>query len=168
MDLKKLADAIDTKVIAGDIVGAFDAFAADHCITFSNPQDITRSKTQKMEALRWFMNNVAHINKIERPAVQVTGENETLSEFKFDFTNKQGESLVYNETIRRVWENGQLIEEEYLLGQTIEPVKPTKKTKASAASEEKPAASKTKTTKTKKTEATDDAPPAKKTRTKKQ
>ena len=166
MDLKKLANALDAKVIAGDIVGAFDAFAADHCITFSSPQDITRSKTQKLEALRWFMDNIAHINKIERPAVEVVGENETRSEFSFDFTNKQGESLVYNETIRRVWENGKLVEEEYLLGQTIQPAQPAKKTKAS--SQEKESATKTTTRKTKTVETAPEAAPAKKPRSKKQ
>lgn len=112
------------------------------------------------------MDNIAHINKIERPAVEVVGENETRSEFLFDFTNKQGESLVYNETIRRVWENGKLVEEEYLLGQTIQPAQPAKKTKAS--SQEKETATKTTTRKTKKVETAPEAAPAKKPRSKKQ
>lgn len=168
MDLKKLANAIDTKVIAGDIIGAFDAFAADNCITFSNPQDITRSKAQKVEALRWFMDNIAHINKIERPAVEVVGENETLSEFHFDFTNKQGESLVYKETIRRIWENGKLVEEEYLLGQTMQPAQVVKKAKAATAVKEKATEPKAKPAKAKKTAEAKEEAPAKKPRSKKQ
>lgn len=143
MDLKKLATAIDAQVASGDIIGAFETFAADHCTTFSNPNDVTRSKGQKLEALRWFMDNIAKINRIECPAMQVVGDNETHSGYHFDFTNKQGESLVYNEVIRRVWENGQLVEEEYRIGETLVPASKTKKAKSDAApAAEKPAPAK--------------------------
>jgi hypothetical protein len=129
MDLKKLVEAIDAQVLSGDIVGAFDTFAADQCITFSSTDDVTHSKNQKSEALRWFFSNVVAINNIERLAIAVIGDNETHSQFKFDFTNKQGQSLIYNEVIRRVWSNGKLVEEQYLFGQSIAPAK-AKKTQA--------------------------------------
>lgn len=132
MDLKKLVEAIDAQVLSGDIAGAFDAFAADNCITHSTPDDITHSKGQKSEALHWFFSNVDSVNKIERPAFTVVGKNETHSQFLFDFTNKQGQSLVYNEVIRRVWADGKLVEEQYLFGQTIAPETKTKKAKADA------------------------------------
>jgi hypothetical protein len=126
MDLKKLVEAIDAQVLSGDIVGAFDTFAADQCITFSSTDDVTHSKNQKSEALRWFFSNVVAINNIERLAIAVIGDNETHSQFKFDFTNKQGQSLIYNEVIRRVWGNGKLVEEQYLFGQSIAPAKAKK------------------------------------------
>lgn len=133
MDLKKLVEAIDAQVLSGDIAGAFDTFAADNCITHSTPDDITHSKNQKSEALHWFFSNIASVNKIERPAYTLVGKNETHSQFLFDFTNKQGQSLVYNEVIRRVWADGKLVEEQYLFGQTIAPETKTKKAKADAA-----------------------------------
>lgn len=151
MDLKQLADAIDAKVLAGDIIGAFEEFAADDCITHTNPNDITHSKAQKVEALNWFFSNVASINHIDRRAMVVVDKKETHSEFVFDFTNRQGQPLVYNEVIRRVWKNGKLIEEQYLFGQTITPVvaektakkvaekAPAKEAKAPAAAKEKAA-----------------------------
>lgn len=149
MDLKQLADAIDAKVLAGDIIGAFEQFAADDCITHTNPNDITHSKAQKVEALNWFFSNVASINHIDRRAMVVVDKKETHSEFAFDFTNRQGQPLVYNEVIRRVWKNGKLIEEQYLFGQTITPVvaeKPAKKVaeKAPAKEAKAPAAAKEK------------------------
>jgi len=153
MELKQLVEAIDAQVLAGDIIGAFDQFAADHCVTLSNPSDKTINKAQKLEALRWFFDNVATINRIERPAVKV-GEAITESQFVFDFSNRHGEPLQYSEVIRRTWENGKLIEEQYLLGETIdfsEPAaaatpaaKPAKAPKAAAKTTavkaEKPAA----------------------------
>jgi predicted flap endonuclease-1-like 5' DNA nuclease len=141
MDLKQLVEAVDARVIAGDVIGAFEQFAADQCITHSTPDDITRSKAEKLEGLRWFFSNVAHINRIERPAFNVVGNNETHSQFAFDFTNHQGEQLLYNEVIRRVWNNGQIVEEQYLLGQTLAPAaKKAASKKAEAAADVKPAA----------------------------
>jgi predicted flap endonuclease-1-like 5' DNA nuclease len=130
MDLKKLVEAIDAQVLTGDIIGAFEQFAADECITHSNPQDITHSKGQKTEALRWFFSNVDSINNIARPAVSIVNDVETKSQFVFDFTNKQGQSLVYSEVIRRVWNAGKLVEEQYLFNETIAPATVAKKAKA--------------------------------------
>ena len=45
---------------------ALDAFAADNCVTLSNPQDKTQTKAQKLEILRWFFQNIASVNRIER------------------------------------------------------------------------------------------------------
>ncbi len=139
MDLKKLTDAIDAQVVTGDIIGAFEQFAAENCTTHSNPQDITHSKGQKAEALRWFFSNIERTNGITRHAVSVVSDNEAHSQFTFDFTNKQGQPLVYNEVIRRVWSNGQLMEEQYLFNETIAPAKATKKAKADVVAAPAPA-----------------------------
>ncbi|MDX2278794.1 MAG: DUF4332 domain-containing protein [Saprospiraceae bacterium] len=138
MELKQLLEAVDTQVLTGDIIGAFDQFAADHCVTLSNAQDKTHSKAQKIEALRWFFDNVASINRIERPA-SLIHQNTTESEFLFDFTSRSGNPMVYTEVIRRTWENGQIVEEQYLIGQSLDQSEPT----PAAASEVQPAANET-------------------------
>jgi predicted flap endonuclease-1-like 5' DNA nuclease len=145
MQLDQLVETLDAKVVAGDIIGAFEQFAADNVITHSNPNDITHSKSDKLQGLRWFFGNIAQINRIERPAVQIVGQNETHSQFTFDFTNHQGEQLVYSEVIRRVWANNLVTEEQYLLGQTLQPAakKTTKKAGAAADVVAEPAAKKT-------------------------
>lgn len=139
MDLKKLTEAIDAQVLAGDIIGAFEQFAADNCITHSNPQDITHNKGQKTEALRWFFSNIERINAITRQGVSIVNDTETKSQFTFDFTNKQGQPLVYNEVIRRVWSNGKLAEEQYLFNETIAIEKAPKKAKGDAVAAPAPA-----------------------------
>ncbi|MBU6340485.1 MAG: DUF4332 domain-containing protein [Bacteroidetes bacterium] len=138
MELKQLLEAVDNQVLAGDIIGAFDQFAADHCITMSTPQDKTSSKAQKMDALRWFFENIESINRIERTATQIIG-NVTESEFVFDFTARQGNPMSYQEVIRRVWENGQIIEEHYLIGQSVDASNdPSVDEKSTTPSEAKP------------------------------
>ena len=140
MNLQQLVEAIDAQVVAGDIMGAFDQFAANDVKTLSGQHDITHSKTEKAAMLRGFLSNVATINKISRPSFTVKGNNLTESEFFFDFTNVHGAPLVYNEVIRRTWnDQGLVIEEYYLLGETLRT--------------EKAAATKTSTTTTTKTTA---------------
>ena len=120
MNLNQLVEAVDALVVKGDIINAFDQFAADHCATLSNPQDKTQTKAQKLEALRWFFSNVESVNRIERPAYAVVSDNVTDSQFLFDFTNRQGQPMVFGEVIRRTWANGKIVEELYLMGQTLE------------------------------------------------
>jgi len=134
MTLNQLVDALDAQVVKGDIVAAFDQFAADNCVTLSIPEDKTTSKAQKLEALRWFFNNVASVNRIERLASKV-GKNTTDSQFVFDFTDKSGNQLVYNEVIRRTWKGDKMVEEQYFMGATLQNEKP-------AAAAKKPVATK--------------------------
>lgn len=129
MTIAQLVEALDAEILKGNIAGAFEQFAAEDCVTWSAPEHKTTSKAQKMEILGWFFQNIARVNRIERPAVQVDG-NVTLSQFEFDFTNRQGENLVYHEVIRRVWKDGKVIEEQYLLNQTLETPKKTAAKKA--------------------------------------
>jgi predicted flap endonuclease-1-like 5' DNA nuclease len=146
MDLKKIVDTLDKQIIKGDIIGAFDKYAADQCVTLSNANDKTTSKAQKLEALKWFFNNIASVNRIERLALKV-GENVSDSQFVFDFTNHQGQSLVFHEVIRRTWNNGKIVEELYLADANIDLTEPApaaapKKTAKAAPKAEKPAAKK--------------------------
>jgi predicted flap endonuclease-1-like 5' DNA nuclease len=148
MKVQQLVDQLDAQVAKGDILGAFEAFAADHCATLSNEADKTHSKAQKMEALRWFLGHVAKTNRIERIAVQLVSDNVTDSQFVFDFTDHYGRPMVYNEVIRRTWDNGLIVEELYLMGHTLAAVKPAaKKATATAKKSAEPAADKKPATK---------------------
>ena len=155
MKLQQLVDAMDAQIVTGDIFGAFESFAADHCVTLSNEADKTYSKSQKTEALRWFLSHVAATNRIERFAVQLVNDQVTDSQFVFDFTDHYGRPMIYNEVIRRTWDNGKVVEELYLMGQTIEAAKPSaaaKKTTVPAKKSAKSAADKKPATKSAKTQ----------------
>lgn len=136
MKLQQQLEKLDARVLSGDIVGAFDEFFADNCITHSNPKDITRTKTQKTEALRWFFDSIGNINRIERLGSQA-GDTETYSQFVFDFSDRWGNPLVFHEVIRRVWADGKVVEEQYLMGESLENLAPVKATKTSAATAKK-------------------------------
>ncbi|MCS6929744.1 MAG: hypothetical protein NZM43_09625 [Saprospiraceae bacterium] len=133
----QLVEALDSEILRGNITGAFEQFAAEDCVTWSTPEHKTTSKAQKKEILDWFFQNIARVNRIERQGVRVEGD-VTLSQFVFDFTNRQGENLVYQEVIRRVWRNGQVVEEQYLLNKTLDEIKEVLEKKAVKKTSEKP------------------------------
>lgn len=114
MNLKKQLTELDAQVASGDILGAFDHFFADACTTFSNEQDRTHSKEQKREALVWFLSNIERTNRIELIGQPVIEGDVSTSNFIFDFTNRQGENLVWNELLRRTWKGGLVVSEQYL------------------------------------------------------
>lgn len=146
MTLNQLVDALDAQVVKGDIIAAFDQFAADNCVTLSSPNDKTTSKAQKMEALRWFFDNIASVNRIERLAAKV-GKNTTDSQFVFDFSDKFGNHMVFNEVIRRTWKGDKVVEEQYLMGASLENEKPAATVKTVATKKAEPAADKKPATK---------------------
>lgn len=142
MTLNQLVDALDAQVVKGDIIAAFDQFAADNCVTFSTPEDKTTSKAQKLEALRGFFGNIGSVNRIERLASKV-GKSATESQFVFDFTDKFGNHLVYNEVIRRNWKGDKVVEEQYLMGTSLQSEKAAAAPKkAATAKKAEPAAAK--------------------------
>lgn len=142
MTIKQLVEAIDAQVVKGDIIGAFETFAAENCVTLSGPNDITHSKAQKMEALRWFFNNVATVNKIELKGC-TTGKNTTDSQYVFEFVTQSGQPLLYNEVIRRTWKDGKLVEELYLIGQSLDAEPSASAAPAKQMTAKKPAETKT-------------------------
>jgi ketosteroid isomerase-like protein len=112
MNLNQLVEALDAQIVRGDILGAFDQFFADNCVTLSSANDITRGKAEKRQSLGWFFDGMARTNRIERLQSRVDGD-VSYSEFVFDFTDRQGRNHAWHEVIRRRWENGRVVEERY-------------------------------------------------------
>ena len=113
-NLKETLAALDARVASGDILGAFDSFFADACSTFSNEADRTHSKAQKRDALIGFLGNVSKTNRIELVGKPTIDGDVTVSHFIFDFTNKFGQKMYWDELIRRTWANGLVVVEQYL------------------------------------------------------
>ena len=112
MNVRQLLDALDAQILRGDILGAFDQFFADDCVTFASDNDMTRGKAEKMQSLRWFFDGMARTNRIERLGTQIDGDI-SLSEFIFDFTDRNGQNHTWHEVIRRRWQDGRVVEERY-------------------------------------------------------
>ncbi len=138
-NLKETLAALDARVASGDILGAFDNYFADNCTTFSNEADRTNSKAQKRNALIGFLGNVAKTNRIDLIGKPTIDGDVTVSHFIFDFTNKFGQKMYWDELIRRTWANSLVVTEQYLAYEptSMQSAKPSE-TKAKAPIAAKP------------------------------
>lgn len=115
MSLKKKLTSLDTLVQKGEFVAAVEQFFDDNVQTMSQGDTfMTHSKTEKLATLGFFFANIAQTNEIKHYFSKISG-NTTESYFTFDFTNLQGERLVWHENIRRQWSKvGFVLSETYI------------------------------------------------------
>lgn len=158
MSLKRNLKTLDELVSEGKLVEAVDQFFADSVVSHYGNQDVVTGKTKKIEGLHHFLNVVDTVNEITLHEATAT-KDESFSLFTFDFTQKGGHQLTWNEVIRRVWKDGLVVEEEYLLADTPEAAKALYIATIPAVKQTPKAATKkvsTKKTVTKKTNRADD------------
>jgi hypothetical protein len=59
-----------------------------------------------------FAGAIAHVNGITLHHASVNGD-VSFAEFTFDFDMKDGSKILWNEILCTVWQNGQIVEEQY-------------------------------------------------------
>ena len=105
-------EALDQQILAGDILDAVETFFHPDVETQEGNGDVTQGKEAKMEQLQEFFEGIATVNAIERHSYAV-GEDVTMSEFTFDLTQTDGSHILWNEVLRRRWQDGRVISERY-------------------------------------------------------
>ncbi len=112
MNLTNDLNELDNLLAEGNFLEAVERFFDDQVVCFSNPHDMITGKSSRLSTLRDFL---ATIDRVEH----ITLHNNThydqisLSEFSFEFKQNSGQVLFWREVIKRKWENGQVVEEEY-------------------------------------------------------
>lgn len=115
--LKKL----DKLIARGEIMNAFEKYFAEDVTTHSDAGDESVGKAQKREFLQGFFGNMHDTNRITLHGNIIDGDT-SYSSFTFEFTNLQGENLVWNEIIQRKWKDN-LVVDEYYSQQNFEEIK---------------------------------------------
>ncbi|MCU0449722.1 MAG: DUF4332 domain-containing protein [Bernardetiaceae bacterium] len=115
MSLQKLVDELDGMVLAGDFAGAVERFFAPDALFIGGPEDIRHGAMEKTKSLHHFAQSVRSIDAINRHGV-ATATGVSYSEFTFRFTQHSGQQLIWNEVIRRRWDNNKVTEEKYFIG----------------------------------------------------
>lgn len=117
MDIKTLATEMDGIVAQGAIVAAVQQFFADGATTSDYNGVATTNKQQMVEKMEGFAGAIAQVNGIKHHATLVD-DNESASEFTFDFNMKDNSKIYWHEIIRRTWnEDGKVVREEYFNAQ---------------------------------------------------
>jgi predicted flap endonuclease-1-like 5' DNA nuclease len=124
MNLQKLVDELDGMVLAGDFAGAVERFFAPDALFIGGPEDVRHGVVEKTKSLHHFAQSVRSIDAINRHGVATTAGT-SYSEFTFRFTQHSGQQLIWNEVIRRRWDDDKVTEEKYFIGHpTGDPERP--------------------------------------------
>ena len=65
--------------------------------------------------MRGFAGAIARVNGITLHHVSLNG-NVSFAEFTFNFDMKDDSNILWHEILRTVWQNGQVVEEQYFKG----------------------------------------------------
>lgn len=120
MSLQERLKQLDNLVSQGKLEEAVEQFYHPNVVCYSNLNDVTIGKEEKLASIREFKNAVALINHIGLRN-QTIGGNVTMSEFMIDIAYKFGKRVVREEIIKRVWLDGMIMEERYY---TLDPAPP--------------------------------------------
>ncbi len=112
MSLSAKLEEMDTLVLQGQIVEAVRDFFADNARTEDFDGTITKNRDEMIGKMEGFLGAIARVNGITRHHA-ATGDGVSMSEFTFDFNMKDGSKVLWHEIIRRVWQDGKVIHEQY-------------------------------------------------------
>jgi len=114
-NLQTLSEDKNAMVAKGQIIDAAEKYFAPNIKTIDFDGSLTDGKQMTMKKLNDFVGSIQKVNEIvlNRSAVN---NNVSFSEYIFSFEMKDGSKIYWHEIIRSIWENGQIVEEQYFQG----------------------------------------------------
>ncbi|MCB0458248.1 MAG: hypothetical protein KDC91_10935 [Flavobacteriaceae bacterium] len=110
--LNEIFSSKNEMVKKGQIVEATEKYFAKNAITTDFDGTITNNKPEMLTKMQGFADAIANVNGITLHNASLNG-NISFAEYTFDFDMKDGSKILWHEIIRSVWENGQIVEEQY-------------------------------------------------------
>ena len=110
--LIEIFSAKNEMVKKGQIVEATEKYFASNSKTIDFDGTVTHNKLEMLAKMQGFANAIAKVNNITLHNTALTG-NVSFAEFTFDFDMVDGSKILWHETLRTVWQNGQIVEEQY-------------------------------------------------------
>jgi hypothetical protein len=114
-NLQELSNAKNEMVTKGQIIDAAEKYFASNIKTIDFDGAVTEGKGATMEKLRGFVGSIQNVNEI-RLIRSASSNNVSFSEYIFSFQMKDGSKIYWHEIIRSLWENDQIVEEQYFKG----------------------------------------------------
>lgn len=112
---QQIQELIDAKVELmkqGKMVEATEQFFAENAETVDFTGVVTSSREAMIEKMNGFLGSISKVNGITFHNSAVSG-NVSFVEFTFDFDMSDGSKVLWHEVIRSVWENGQIVQEQF-------------------------------------------------------
>lgn len=99
----------------GQVVEAVEKYFGVNAKTVDFSGVITNNKREMVEKMKEFVGGIAKVNSITLHHASAA-DKVSFAEFTFDFDMQDGSKILWHEIIRSVWENGEIVEEEYFNG----------------------------------------------------
>ena len=114
-NLNELFAAKNEMVKQGQIIEACEKYFATNAKTIDFDGTITHTRAELVEKMKGFTGAIKNVNGITLQHAVING-NVSFAEFTFDFLMADGSNILWHEILRSVWENGEIVEEEYFKG----------------------------------------------------
>ena len=114
-NLQELSNAKNEMVTSGQIIDAAKKYFASNIKTIDFDGTVTEGKEAVMKKLNEFVGSIQQVNEIALHRA-ASYDNASFSEYIFSFEMKDGSKIYWHEIIRSLWENGQIVEEQYFKG----------------------------------------------------
>jgi len=112
MNVQTLNNELDALISKGDILTAVRSYFADNVVTIDHDGTVVKGKPGHIAKMEGFLGAIAKVNGITHHASAVNGTI-SFSEFTFDFDMKDGSKILWHEILRREWDNGRVVSEQY-------------------------------------------------------
>ncbi|KAA2238393.1 hypothetical protein F0L74_19370 [Chitinophaga agrisoli] len=113
--LQELSNDKNEMITVGQIIEAAEKYFAPHVKTIDFDGSITEGKHATMKKLQDFVGAIQTVNEITLHR-SASYDNASFSEYIFSFEMKDGSNIHWHEIIRSIWENGQIVKEQYFRG----------------------------------------------------
>ncbi|MGH7909616.1 MAG: SnoaL-like domain-containing protein [Thermodesulfobacteriota bacterium] len=115
MILKDLVEDLNTMILKGQIMEAFEKYYHYDVVMQENEQTPTIGKAENREREKQFLADLVEFRKAEVKAVAV-GDNVTMVEWFFDYTHKEWGKKTYHQVAVQRWKGGRIVHERFYYG----------------------------------------------------
>jgi ketosteroid isomerase-like protein len=111
-DIQSLEETLNTTILGGDILGAFDTFYADDVVMQENLSEPCVGKAANRKREEEFVASVKEFHGADLKASAVSGD-VSLSEWVMDMTFQDGSRKKLQQVAVRRWQEGQVVHERF-------------------------------------------------------
>lgn len=115
MNLRELVNDLNSMILQGQIMEAFEKCYADNVIMQENEQPPTVGKDANREREKQFLADLVEFRGAEVKAVAI-GDNITMVEWFFDYTHKEWGKKTYHQVAVQRWNDGKIVHERFYYG----------------------------------------------------
>ena len=112
MNLKESVEDLNSMLLQGRAMEAFEKYYADDVVMQENEQPPTVGKNANREREKQFFANVTEFRTAEVKAVAV-GDNVTMVEWFVDYTHKEWGKKTYHQVAVQRWRDGKIVHERF-------------------------------------------------------